>query len=510
MADFKNQKIQYGYLVTASSGGTLTLTNTSLEYQIITGTLAHTIVLPDSTGLTNGISFEIINVSTGAVTLNKNGGSLQATIAAGSSVRVILTDNGTAAGEWFSKTGTQGAAGGMASSIGASEQTSNYTILSTDDGKVIRVNTSAGAVTVTLPAPTAAFKVTIKDTGGFASVNNITIARNGSELIDGAAASVLITANQGVISLVSNGTNWYRADGFDRSSVQNSGRGIFAGGNSGAITNTIEYITIATTGNGTSFGNLTVARTDPRGCASSTRGLTAGGEDPALSNVIDYITIATTGNAIDFGDLLAGKSNPSACSNSTRGIFAGGNSGSVSNVIEYVNIAVLANAVDFGDLTVARDAPGACASSTRALFGGGNSAGNLNTIDYITIATTGNATSFGTLTVARNYPASCSNAIRGLFAGGDSGANSNVIDYVTIATTGNAVNFGNLTAGKFYVAGCSSSSRGVFGGGTTGSNTNAIDYVLIATTANATSFGTLVAAKRAAAGFSSSHGGLYG
>ena len=35
------------------------------------------------------------------------------------------------------------------------------------------------------------------------------------------------------------------------------------------------------------------------------RGIFGGGQDPNKTNVIDYITIATTGNATDFGDRTA-------------------------------------------------------------------------------------------------------------------------------------------------------------------------------------------------------------
>ena len=39
-----------------------------------------------------------------------------------------------------------------------------------------------------------------------------------------------------------------------------SARGVFGGGFAPTVTNTIEYITIATTGNATDFGDLTVSR----------------------------------------------------------------------------------------------------------------------------------------------------------------------------------------------------------------------------------------------------------
>ena len=43
-------------------------------------------------------------------------------------------------------------------------------------------------------------------------------------------------------------------------------------------------------------------------------------------NVVDYVTIASTGNATDFGNLSVSTSYNGACSNATRALFAGGNS----------------------------------------------------------------------------------------------------------------------------------------------------------------------------------------
>ena len=94
--------------------------------------------------------------------------------------------------------------------------------------------------------------------------------------------------------------------------ISNGTRGVFAGGDPNSAqgnTNVIQYITIATTGNATDFGDLTVGRHAPAGVESDTRGVIGGGATGsgtgAYSNVMDYITIATTGNATDFGDLTA-------------------------------------------------------------------------------------------------------------------------------------------------------------------------------------------------------------
>ena len=87
---------------------------------------------------------------------------------------------------------------------------------------------------------------------------------------------------------------------------------IGGGTNSGGYNNIIEYITIATTGNSTDFGNLTEGRSSTGQASSETRGLFAGGKytngGGSVRNTIDYITIATTGNGTDFGDLTQARS----------------------------------------------------------------------------------------------------------------------------------------------------------------------------------------------------------
>ena len=87
-------------------------------------------------------------------------------------------------------------------------------------------------------------------------------------------------------------------------------RCLFAGGDqapSPYLVNIIDFIEFATTGNATDFGdNRTVTQYTAAGAFSPTRGLLAGGDipgSPYLSNTINYVEIATTSNSIDFGDL---------------------------------------------------------------------------------------------------------------------------------------------------------------------------------------------------------------
>lgn len=245
-------------------------------------------------------------------------------------------------------------------------------------------------------------------------------------------------------------------------------RAVWAGGADGNNTTvaTMLYVTIASTGNSSSFGNLIEARRGLSGCNSATRGVFSSGLNSDLSpsqrNTIDYITIASAGNATDFGDLTIQTYETASCSSPTRGICAGGfPSSGVTNVINYITIATTGNGIDFGDLTVARRNLSGCSSSTRGVFGGGSTGSDSNVIDYITIATAGNATDFGDLYIGIRLTGSCSSSTRGLFAGGLWAITSSQIDYVTIASTGNSATFGNLTAARYGLAGCSSGNGGL-------------------------------------------------
>jgi hypothetical protein len=156
-------------------------------------------------------------------------------------------------------------------------------------------------------------------------------------------------------------------------SCSSSTRGLFSSGRAsdgsgGTISiNVIDYVTIASAGNATDFGDMQPDNsgelTGTAGCSSSTRGLFGGGEANGNRNTIQYVTIATTGNAADFGDLTQTARFTSACSSDTRGVWGGGTrNGSQGNTIDYVTIASVGNATDFGDLTQNQNYLAACSN----------------------------------------------------------------------------------------------------------------------------------------------------
>jgi len=310
-----------------------------------------------------------------------------------------------------------------------------------------------------------------------------------------------------------------------------AGRGLFGGGYvEGAVggTNTIEYITIQTTGNSLDFGDLTYAGADgPTAFSSRTRGIFAGPGYvyPAggFRNILEYVTIATLGNSTDFGDLTQVVSWPGSASDSTRGIiFTGGGAGPYTNVINYVTMASTGNAQDFGDTLNNTAFASALSSPTRCVvhLGGIAPSNGNNTLEYVTIQSTGNSVDFGDLAQggsngARVFTASLSSSTRGVFAGGTGPSSpttteSNCIQFITISTTGNSIDFGDLTIDRNRFTGTSDATRGVFGGGNPGTARNAIEFITIATTGNGTDFGDFTVSKHSYydGGCSNAHGGL--
>jgi len=262
--------------------------------------------------------------------------------------------------------------------------------------------------------------------------------------------------------------------------ASSSVRGLLKLGNDGTNSiNTIEYVTISSTGNSFDFGDANTGNVSSS-ISNSTRGIFAGGYtvSPAPSTKIksiSYVTIASLGDASNFGDLVQVRGSMGACASPVKGIVAGGRdninpSPGNSNIIESMIISTLGSAIDFGDLTVNRYNCFGCSNSIRGVFGGGqntNPAGAMSyTIDYITIASNGDAVYFGDLTnfsspQASNSGNAVSSAIRGVFMGGYTSPFDAQMQFINFSSTGNAVNFGNLSQARRSAAATCDSHGGL-------------------------------------------------
>lgn len=285
-------------------------------------------------------------------------------------------------------------------------------------------------------------------------------------------------------------------------------RGVFAGGsyyyNQENYQSVIDYVSIANTGNATAFGNLTAARQYLPGCSNITRGVFFGGNAAPFgsglySSVIDYITFATPGNATSFGNLLSPTYGATSCSDGSRGLIIGGYDDTYTNQISYITIATTGNATSFGNQIVNQYRAGAISNLTRGVYGGTSAK-----LEYVTIQTLGNATSFGDLLRAKNTVGTASDKSRGLFYNANND-NTNSIEYITVATAGNATYFGSAITSTQQTSGSSNGTRAIFSAGkdsTTLVQTNRIEYVTIQTLGNATNFGNLTTGRSASAGAS--------
>jgi hypothetical protein len=215
--------------ITATTNSTLTtLSALSLPGAQVTGNISGTasnitattnstlttlsaLSLPGSQ-VTGNISGEAANV-TGIVGIANGGTNLSTTPTSGQ----LLIGNGT---NYTLSTLTAGTGIAVANSVGGitisttgttatATKSANYTILSSDS--IIFCNTSGGPFTLTLPSPSAmAGKVyrIIDSTGSF-QTNNLTLAPNASESIEGLAASKVLQTAWGFFTVTTDGTNWF-------------------------------------------------------------------------------------------------------------------------------------------------------------------------------------------------------------------------------------------------------------------------------------------------------------
>ena len=308
------------------------------------------------------------------------------------------------------------------------------------------------------------------------------------------------------------------------------GRGVFGTGYNNAPNsslNSMQFVTIATTGNTEDFGDLADSSIAKGSFGSATRGFFAGGDSvpgQADNKAIEFTTISSSGGGNDFGDMTNTKAYLNGMSNDVRGFFVGGATTPEyvnQNTIEFVTMASTGDASDFGDLSVITRNGSSAASNTRGILQIGQTTplpGN-RLIEFITLSTLGNSQNFGEVTtLAKSGSAAVASSTRACFMGGvgttgNAGHVSNVIDFVTISTLGNAQDFGDMTVAVDALAGASNSTRGLHAGGRTGTPAaealqNVIGFITIASTGNASDFGDLVTPTRYLAGCSDSHGGI--
>ena len=256
--------------------------------------------------------------------------------------------------------------------------------------------------------------------------------------------------------------------------------------------NEMNYVNFASQGGATHFGTLDTTKAyGAMVTGNNTRAVINSGYGtltPATAVAFqDYITIATEGNGSFWGDAEQSgwRWYGGDCASPTRGVLMGGiqhvdgifdesqgstivaaNSG--TKYIRYLTFSTIGSSEHFGELSWLSRYGSGTGSSTRGICAQGSPVGTpvaTNNLDYITIASTGNGTDFGDLTTERMITTSTSSQTRAVIAGGQNKPSphpsSDVIDYVTIASTGNATDFGNLTVAGFAPGSASDCHGGI-------------------------------------------------
>jgi len=152
-------------------------------------------------------------------------------------------------------------------------------------------------------------------------------------------------------------------------------RGVMGGGwIPGNRSDVVDYITIAAKGNATDFGDLTQRKSACTAGSTGTRGVWAGGYlniSPFIEHykTIEYITIASGGNGIDFGERTFAGAYSGAASSHTRLVTCMGFTPTLTNRMDSIEMNTGGDAQDFGDAVTAANAPGGCSDSHGGLGG---------------------------------------------------------------------------------------------------------------------------------------------
>lgn len=92
--------VEVGLTKVTSAGGTTTLTASSTQVQILTGSSNQTFKLPDATTLDPGTFYTFSNASSGLLTVIDDASATLTTIGQGGAAQVLCVDNSTNAGTW--------------------------------------------------------------------------------------------------------------------------------------------------------------------------------------------------------------------------------------------------------------------------------------------------------------------------------------------------------------------------------------------------------------------------
>lgn len=215
-----------GFTNTATTGGTTTLSNVSSYYQLFTGTLNQTVVLPLANTVITGWTFHIANNSTGNLTVQSSGANTVITVVSGTTAMCTcilasgIDENSWEAGltDFSTYTGTGSVVLGNTPTL-ANPTINAYTesVIAIGNSSTTQTINIANATIVTatltanctwtMPSTTAgkSFILLLKTgNGGFTSTfTGVKFPAN--------TAPTITTANNSmdILSFIADGANWY-------------------------------------------------------------------------------------------------------------------------------------------------------------------------------------------------------------------------------------------------------------------------------------------------------------
>jgi|TARA_B100000035_G_scaffold297483_1_gene290291 hypothetical protein len=266
---------------------------------------------------------------------------------------------------------------------------------------------------------------------------------------------------------------------------------------------TMQYWSISTTSNASTFGYLTIKRYNMGAVSNKTRMCQIGGwyASPwTRRDEIDYVTVASTGNATDFGDISVGGTGDVGADGDSwgRGVFMGATGSGGYSALEYITIDTTGNSSTFSNMTIS-SSPG----TPMEIAGDGTYKLQMfvsGTDVYVwNMGTTGSAAvdKGEDLYASHNgYAGSCGDDTYVARAGSTSGAQH--ISRITTQTLGGSIDFGDMvgnSGGEYSSLTCdNNTSRCIIAGRHwMPYNRNDINYFDITTASNASDFGDLTA-----------------
>jgi hypothetical protein len=186
----------FGYATTATAAATTTLTVASAYWQFFTGVTTQTIALPGTSTLVLGQAWQIVNNSTGVVTINSSGANLVLALPAGTSAIIeCIAVTGTTAASWNTIYGVTLAA--VQTLTNKSLQSSTTRIIDNSDPTKQLAFNVAGITTATTRT------VTLSDASGVMALDGAgvtTIASATSTLIGASVTQEIIISGTTTIT----------------------------------------------------------------------------------------------------------------------------------------------------------------------------------------------------------------------------------------------------------------------------------------------------------------------